>query len=331
MHLRSLEPVDTIEDLKGRIREEWERIIPYTLNGLSDPDFRYRPRKFGERRGKYIKVEQTPCQGFSTSSGQRLRPIRVKNSNRNVAADKGFLHEGQRPYASADNFTTLLDRRHPPGPLRRAGPHTGLSLAEEPESRSNSYLARECCGEEGPRGLSEDTDGVINQRRKKDSEDLPPARSPKDSYWISSPRPGPLLSEDNNLQPLVSWSDAMTMKCQFIMSSTTVQQYNVTFEEKINFGGLNKKDRLVNVLFDEINVSEEIHYDNHLDEFKGLADDGKTRTDENAKSQGGLKLPAAQYLALTDTLYTALNNVRAYLFRFSANSLPQIVLDCLVY
>jgi hypothetical protein len=44
-----------------------------------------------------------------------------------------------------------------------------------------------------------------------------------------------------------------------------------------------------------------------------------------------LKLPPANYLALTDTLYTALNNVRAYLFRFRANSLPQIVLNCLVY
>jgi hypothetical protein len=43
-----------------------------------------------------------------------------------------------------------------------------------------------------------------------------------------------------------------------------------------------------------------------------------------------LKLPPANYLALTDTLYTALNNVRAYLFRFSANSLPEIVLNCLV-
>jgi hypothetical protein len=32
-------------------------------NGLSDPDFRYRPRQFGERRGKYIKVEQTPFGG----------------------------------------------------------------------------------------------------------------------------------------------------------------------------------------------------------------------------------------------------------------------------
>jgi hypothetical protein len=28
-----------------------------------------------------------------------------------------------------------------------------------------------------------------------------------------------------------------------------------------------------------------------------------------------LKLPPANHLALTDTLYTALNNVRAYLFR----------------
>jgi hypothetical protein len=28
------------------------------------------------------------------------------------------------------------------------------------------------------------------------------------------------------------------------------------------------------------------------------------------------------HLALTDTLYTALNNVRAYLFHLSANSLP---------
>jgi hypothetical protein len=44
-----------------------------------------------------------------------------------------------------------------------------------------------------------------------------------------------------------------------------------------------------------------------------------------------LKLPPANYLAFTDTLYTALNNVRAYLFRFRANSLPQIVLNCLVY
>jgi hypothetical protein len=37
-----------------------------------------------------------------------------------------------------------------------------------------------------------------------------------------------------------------------------------------------------------------------------------------------LKLPPANYLAVTDTLCTALNNVRAYLFYFSANSLSQI-------
>jgi hypothetical protein len=37
-----------------------------------------------------------------------------------------------------------------------------------------------------------------------------------------------------------------------------------------------------------------------------------------------LKLPPANHLALTDTLYNALNNVRAYLFHFRANSLPQM-------
>jgi hypothetical protein len=36
-------------------------------------------------------------------------------------------------------------------------------------------------------------------------------------------------------------------------------------------------------------------------------------------------LPPANYLALTDNLYTALNNVRAYLFYFGANSMQQIV------
>jgi hypothetical protein len=34
-----------------------------------------------------------------------------------------------------------------------------------------------------------------------------------------------------------------------------------------------------------------------------------------------LKLSPANHLALIDTLYTALNNVRVYLFHFSANSL----------
>jgi hypothetical protein len=44
-----------------------------------------------------------------------------------------------------------------------------------------------------------------------------------------------------------------------------------------------------------------------------------------------LKLPPANHLALADTLYTALNNVRAYLFHFSANSLPANVLNCLFH
>jgi hypothetical protein len=35
-----------------------------------------------------------------------------------------------------------------------------------------------------------------------------------------------------------------------------------------------------------------------------------------------LKLSPGNHLALTDSLYTALNNVKAYLFHFSANSLP---------
>jgi hypothetical protein len=35
-----------------------------------------------------------------------------------------------------------------------------------------------------------------------------------------------------------------------------------------------------------------------------------------------LKLSPANHLPLTDTLYTALNNVGAYLLHLSANSLP---------
>jgi hypothetical protein len=35
-------------------------------------------------------------------------------------------------------------------------------------------------------------------------------------------------------------------------------------------------------------------------------------------------LNPANHLALTGTLYTALNNARVYLFHFNANSLPQI-------
>ncbi|KAH0820815.1 hypothetical protein GEV33_001976 [Tenebrio molitor] len=138
-------------------------------NGLSDPDFRCRPRQICERRGEDIKVEQTPCAGEPVEEDRSGLEIVQEELQPYVAADIGFLHEGSH---------------------QRTGPHSGLSLAEEPESRSNSYLARKGRGEEGPRGLSEDTDGVIDQRRKRDSEDLPPAHSSRDSLWIPSLRPG---------------------------------------------------------------------------------------------------------------------------------------------
>ncbi|KAJ3619705.1 hypothetical protein MTP99_005364 [Tenebrio molitor] len=147
-----------------------QQLYSLTQNGLSDPDFRcWRTRGGGPNR-----------------LGYRPRGIPTETSRRITASFTRVID----PTLQRINFTTLLGRRHPQGSHQRTGPHTGLSLAEEPESRSNSYLARKGRGEEGPRGLSEDTDGVIDQRRKKDSEDLPPARSPKDSSWISSPRPG---------------------------------------------------------------------------------------------------------------------------------------------
>jgi hypothetical protein len=83
-----------------------------------------------------IEVLDQVLDRFSTSAGERLRPIRVwvscskgeirgcfsvqqelanpwrktesagkssqRNPNRNAAADKGFIHEGQRPYAQAE-------------------------------------------------------------------------------------------------------------------------------------------------------------------------------------------------------------------------------------
>ncbi|KAH0813129.1 hypothetical protein GEV33_009662 [Tenebrio molitor] len=148
-------------------------------NGLSDPDFRYRPRQVGERRGKRYKGgtdamkevldrfsirfstgSRQVLDRFSTSAGQRLRPIlcnrswrtrggrpnRLENHLRRIPAEtprriKASFTRVNDPTHKRSNFVTLLDRRHPQGPLRRAGPHTGLSLAEEPESRSNTYLA----------------------------------------------------------------------------------------------------------------------------------------------------------------------------------------------
>ncbi|KAH0818524.1 hypothetical protein GEV33_004267 [Tenebrio molitor] len=181
-------------------------------NGLSNPDFRYRPRQIYERRGKYIKgYDRSECEccvqrgrlGGVFSVQQVLAnpwgrtetawKSSKRNSNRTSRRIKASFTRVIDPTRQQIILATLLGRRHPQGSHQRTGPHTGLSLAEEPECRSNSYLARKGRGEEGPRGLSEDTDGVIDQRRKKDSEDLPPAHSSRDSLWISSPRPGYLL------------------------------------------------------------------------------------------------------------------------------------------
>jgi hypothetical protein len=75
------------------------------------------------------------------------RPIRLGDRPRRIPTEtsrriKVSFTRVIDPTLQRINFTTLLGRRHPPGPHRRAGPHTGLSLAVEPESRSNSYLAR---------------------------------------------------------------------------------------------------------------------------------------------------------------------------------------------
>jgi hypothetical protein len=70
--------------------------------------------------------------------GNRPRGIPTETSRRIKASFTRVID----PTLQRINFTTLLGRRHPQGSHQRAGPHTGLSLAEEPESRSNSYLAR---------------------------------------------------------------------------------------------------------------------------------------------------------------------------------------------
>ncbi|KAH0812093.1 hypothetical protein GEV33_010698 [Tenebrio molitor] len=162
---------------------------------------------------------------FSTSSRQRFttdpatgagEPVEENRSGLEivqeelqpyVAADIGFLHEGHRPYASADHF------RHPVGPAssprippedrtsHRTVPGRVTRVQEQllsgkfhvirPEVTSPETTRQLALGgEEGPRGPSEDTDGVIDQSRKRDSEDLPPAHSSRDSLWIPSLRPG---------------------------------------------------------------------------------------------------------------------------------------------
>ncbi|KAH0817213.1 hypothetical protein GEV33_005578 [Tenebrio molitor] len=129
-------------------------------NGLSDPDFRCRPRQICERRGKDIKVEWTPFRRFSTGSRlvlvRGLRPNPATGAGEPVeedrsgwevvqeelqpyaAADLGFLHEGQRPYASADHF------RHPVGPAS--------SPRIPPESRTSHRTVPGRGTREGSRG-----------------------------------------------------------------------------------------------------------------------------------------------------------------------------------
>ncbi|KAH0816553.1 hypothetical protein GEV33_006238 [Tenebrio molitor] len=46
----------TLLHVPNLLKKEYKASSRTFQNGLSDPDFRYRPRQFGERRGKYIKV-----------------------------------------------------------------------------------------------------------------------------------------------------------------------------------------------------------------------------------------------------------------------------------
>jgi len=58
----------------------------------------------------------------------------------------------------------------------------------------------------------------------------------------------------------------------------------VLLQLKNNFANAPRKDKLVSLLFDEINLTSEVHYDPHFDYFKGLADDGVTRDPVEAAS-----------------------------------------------
>jgi hypothetical protein len=70
--------------------------------------------------------------------GNRPRGIPTETSRRIKASFTRVID----PTLQRIHFTTLLGRRHPQGSHQRTGPHTGLSPAEEPEPRSDSYLAR---------------------------------------------------------------------------------------------------------------------------------------------------------------------------------------------
>ncbi|KAH0811044.1 hypothetical protein GEV33_011744 [Tenebrio molitor] len=132
------------------------KIGKYAINGLSDPDFRCRPRQIRERRGKDIKGGTDAIlevlDWFSVEVYDRIRAGEPVEEDRSgweivqeelqpyVAADLGFLHEGHRPYASADHF------RHPVGPAS--------SPRIPPESRTShrTVLSRGRQGKEGSRG-----------------------------------------------------------------------------------------------------------------------------------------------------------------------------------
>ncbi|KAH0813393.1 hypothetical protein GEV33_009398 [Tenebrio molitor] len=226
-------------------REKRERSRTFQ-NGLSDPDFRYRPRQVGERRGKRYKggtdamkmvlerlstgsrLVQGEIRGCFSVQQELANPWRKtesagkssqRNPNRNAAADKGFIHEGQRPYAQAETPPesrtshrtvpgrgTRVQEQHVSGKVLQrlsfCSPPSwlisftlihvirpGVTSPETTRSLGLNFF-HFFTGAQGltvhvflwegsrggrTRGLSEDTGGVIDQRRKKDSEDLPPA------------------------------------------------------------------------------------------------------------------------------------------------------------
>lgn len=69
-------------------------------------------------------------------------------------------------------------------------------------------------------------------------------------------------------------------KCQIYVGINET----VLLQLKNTFANVSKKDKLVSLLFDEINLTSEVHYDPHSDYFKGLADDGVIRDPVEAVS-----------------------------------------------
>lgn len=58
----------------------------------------------------------------------------------------------------------------------------------------------------------------------------------------------------------------------------------ILLQLKNTFANVPRKDKIVSLLFDEINLTYEVHYDPHSDYFKGLADDGLMRDPIEAAS-----------------------------------------------